>query len=1660
MAGRSRFLLAIALLLSSTCQCGLAVRRAPAPKSTSLYIVRLRSALPLAAYRGGIASFSGWTDDGDNNAAGPSGLRATAATVAHEAATLAGSIPRRARLSMENPQLKAYAQMLETQQIRIASDVGVTSDRIVYNYMHASNGFAAALSPQQVRLLQRHPAVAAVTRSRRVTPLTIDSPTFLGMRAPGSLWPANGGQASAGKGMVVGVVDTGIWPEHPSFSDAGFPSSKPAGWSGKCDTTSEFKCNNKIIGARAFYQGFKEDNGGPDLSSGDWLSPRDSYGHGTWCAGAAAGNKDVPMAGGKASGMAPAARLAMYKVFWYSQGALFAVSADIEAAVNQAVADGVDVLSLSLGGLDPSDTYFSHMPFLAANLAGVFVSYAAGNEGPYSSFSGRTVDNFSPFYLTVGASTIGRGGLTLKATTAAAAAALSNASSSSSSATPAATAYPSIAEFSSTGPLADPSFDVTGALPTNSILKPDIVGPGVDLFAAWPAKKVGKPGSYAQLSGTSMATPHLAGIAALIMQKYPKWSPAQVMSAIMTTAKTTDTTSAAIKNAYGEVATPWDMGAGQVFPAKVLDPGLTFDARAAAYKNFLAGQSMKRAQKEFPGANLTAIPPRELNRPSISISRLKGTLTATRTDGKVTFTVTFKVTKTFEDFQFGSLTWADDLPRLCAMANLVILVSSLLLLAALPTPTRSHGSGEPQITPPGAYRDAGASMYIVRLRSAPPLAAYRGEIAGYPATVATSSGDDPGDGDGEGDSWAASQRPVGATAGSGNSRSEADSGSGNLTLENPGSLKEALGSPAAGRARMSMRAPHVRAYAELLARMQAEVASEVGIAADNIAYSYKHVTNGFAALLSPAQLRRLARHPAVASARPSRQLRPDTIDSPTFLGLEKRAGAKNPANRGSRGMWRALGGKRRAGEGMVVGVIDSGIWPEHPSFSDRNFSASRPNGWSGSCDATSDFRCNNKIIGARIFNAAFRAKHGKPDLTTDWLSPRDGFGHGTWCAGAAAGNSGVPMAGGRASGMAPAARLAAYKVFWYSQGDRPEFRALGGESADLLAAVNQAVADGVHVLSISLSADDPEATYFDDVAYMNANLAGVTVVMSAGNNGAPLSNPLNTYRTITNFSPFYLTVGASSITRGGVSLASSPASDEERGSSEAETDNQQQAETHQNTAAAMATVGANSTGTTTSSSSTTTTTTESPPQPASSITATTSSVTTVGPVAPAAPVVAAFSSSGPLHRPWSRPPPGHATNSLLKPDVIGPGVDLWAAWVGTVPGEAGGRGGRGGEASQLSGTSMATPHLAGIAALIMQKHPSWSPAQVMSAIMTTAITTNTKGRRILNERGGVATPWEMGSGHVFPKRALNPGLTYDARRWAYVNFLAGQDYRAAKREFPGTKIYRKKPWNLNRPTISVARLKGAVEVFRTVAAAALSFSTAVKGEALSTNHVVAAAWIAPRGLGVSALLNTSRSATPSKNVPVKKQLRTEDGIFGTSGGFGFTKANELFVGRVAMLGFAASLLGEAITGQGILSQLNLETGIPITEAEPLLLFFIAFTVLGAIGGLGDRGRFVDDEPAGPPVKPQSFKAALGLKEDGPLFGFTKANELFVGRMAQLGFAASLIGEVVTGRGALAQLNIETGLPVWELEPLLLASIAFFFVAAINPGTGKFINDEE
>jgi len=178
---------------------------------------------------------------------------------------------------------------------------------------------------------------------------------------------------------------------------------------------------------------------------------------------------------------------------------------------------------------------------------------------------------------------------------------------------------------------------------------------------------------------------------------------------------------------------------------------------------------------------------------------------------------------------------------------------------------------------------------------------------------------------------------------------------------------------------------------------------------------------------------------------------------------------------------------------------------------------------------------------------------------------------------------------------------------------------------------------------------------------------------------------------------------------------------------------------------------------------------------------------------------------------------------------------------------------------------------------------------------------------------------------------------------------------------------------------------------------------------------------------------------------------------------GFTKSNELFVGRMAMLGFAASLLGEILTGRGALAQFDLETGLPLFDTEPLVLGLIAFNLFAAFAP--GKGKFIPDmEESSSRKKGALQDPSISLATPGKFFGvsrvgFTKENELFVGRVAQLGFAASLIGEVITGQGPLAQLNLETGIPLADAEPLLLFSIVLLGLTAVNEGSGKFVDEE-
>jgi len=211
---------------------------------------------------------------------------------------------------------------------------------------------------------------------------------------------------------------------------------------------------------------------------------------------------------------------------------------------------------------------------------------------------------------------------------------------------------------------------------------------------------------------------------------------------------------------------------------------------------------------------------------------------------------------------------------------------------------------------------------------------------------------------------------------------------------------------------------------------------------------------------------------------------------------------------------------------------------------------------------------------------------------------------------------------------------------------------------------------------------------------------------------------------------------------------------------------------------------------------------------------------------------------------------------------------------------------------------------------------------------------------------------------------------------------------------------------------------------------------------------------------LKALPKSKKGTSATKTAVVEKKPTPNAGFK-----LGFTKANELFVSRLAMLGFASSLIGEIVTGQGALGQFGYETGLTLDQVDEFVLALIAFNFIAAI--LPTSQTFVPEEqevlaksPKGPLqdptisiLQPKKFFGVTG-------FGFSKKNELFVGRMAQLGFAASLLGEAITGKGPLAQFGFETGLPVWEAEFGLVAFIAFFLFAAVNPGSGKFVDDEE
>ncbi|MGZ4484550.1 MAG: S8 family serine peptidase [Nocardioidaceae bacterium] len=316
------------------------------------------------------------------------------------------------RFDRTRPAVGAYDKHLRDLQDRVLAEVG--NPEVVYRYSTALDGFAAMLDTQQVKQLRTMPAVARVERDTRQQVATtggaVPGVASSGGVASRDIWAAEGGPAGAGRGTVIGVLDTGIWPENPSF--AGLPQKTPGravalpGFHGSCaaaERWSAHDCNDKVVSARWFVRGF----GANHLARSDYLSARDGSGHGTHSASTAAGDHGVRVRIGRQrfgtlSGLAPAARIAVYKACWTapdpSQDGC--TTSDTVAAIDAATADGVDVLNYSVAGSgDPADSV--SRAFLGAASAHVFVAAAAGNDGA----TRGAVRNVGPWVTTVGAST-------------------------------------------------------------------------------------------------------------------------------------------------------------------------------------------------------------------------------------------------------------------------------------------------------------------------------------------------------------------------------------------------------------------------------------------------------------------------------------------------------------------------------------------------------------------------------------------------------------------------------------------------------------------------------------------------------------------------------------------------------------------------------------------------------------------------------------------------------------------------------------------------------------------------------------------------------------------------------------------------------------------------------------------------------------------------------------------------------------------------------------------------------------------------------------------------------------------------------------------------------------------------------------------------------
>ncbi|KAL3639199.1 hypothetical protein CASFOL_017106 [Castilleja foliolosa] len=560
---------------------------------------------------------------------------------------------------------------------------------------------------------------------------------------------------------------------------------------------------------------------------------------------------------------------------------------------------------------------------------------------------------------------------------------------------------------------------------------------------------------------------------------------------------------------------------------------------------------------------------------------------------------------------------------------------------------------------------------------------------------------------------------------------------------------------------------------------------------DYVVHTYNKSLLGFAARLSEEEAESIAQRSGVVSVFPDRVSQLQTTRSWDFLKYQGVAYESDDVRRSNNA--------ESTQADTIIGIIDTGIWPEHPSFNDKYMGRIPPR-WKGECasgiNSTYSFKCNRKLIGARYYTDL--------DAREPIVTARDYYGHGTHVASIAAG---MPVSGasyyglakGTARGGSRSSRIAMYRVC------SPK-----GECYDssILKAFDDAIADGVDVLSVSISGSY-ESLLTDPVAVgaFHAAEKGVTVVCSAGNDGPSPG-------TLKNDAPWVLTVAASTIDRdfevdvvlgnhavikgGGINFSGlnksavyrlvdglSPKANQTDNLAgtivlcnvsskciEHVIDNQgvlgmivmdddfrqspeDDAKYFNLDSFAIVTMkdGArilsyiNSTR-----------------KPLATILSTRVIPNNYKP----APVVAYFSSRGPTKR--------HV--NLLKPDIAAPGVGILGAWrmndtslvnPGKEPPLF----------NIMSGTSQACPHVSGLAANVKSWHPTWTPSAIRSAIMTTALQKNNLHAPITTINGTRATPYDIGAGEISLFGPFWPGLVYETQPSDYVQFLCNMGYNSS-----------------------------------------------------------------------------------------------------------------------------------------------------------------------------------------------------------------------------------------------------------------------------------------